>query len=180
MSVFSLLLSCLSLASGNSVIFIFIMPGRNGRLLTNIKTGTSSQRNMQVSVRAARFGLVLGRSGAELVCLIAEEGSETDESPIFISLKHIVLRLRHLPQGHTRTAGKLEVFFDFLTLVADISMGSSHSTVGDPCRSILIILANLVHETGSPCLIPPLDLEMMIIIFRAITDWNIRRTLFDF
>ncbi len=110
------------------------MPGRSGRLLMSHRAGNSSSGPVQVSVRAARFGLVLGRAGAELVRLITEDESKTDEPLIFISLEHIVLRLRHLPQSHTRTACTLEIFFDFLILVADIRMGWSPLSVGHQSR----------------------------------------------
>ena len=95
------------------------MSSRRIRIRTKVPTGNYSQWNVQVSVRTARFCLVLGRAGAELARLIAEEESETDNSFIFISLEYISLRLCHLPQGHMRTARTLEIFFDFLILVAD-------------------------------------------------------------
>ena len=181
-SLFSLIgASCLIwLENGpNSIlIVILIMPGRNARFLINNRTEISSWGPIRVAVRAARFGLVLCRDGVELLRLISEDESETDELPIFISLEHIVLRSCILPHGQTHTAGTLEIFFDCLILVADIRMGWSASLFGRQCRSSLIILANCGHATGSPCLIPLSAREMKIILVLATTNSNVRCTLF--
>ncbi len=85
-----------------------------------------------------------------------------------------------LPQGFIRTAGTLEVFFDFLILVWNVRMGWSLLTVKYHYRRSLVLTAIRVHETGSRSLIPPLDREMMRIEFLGTSDSSIWRILFDF
>ncbi len=91
----------------------------------------------------------------------------------WLSLEYIVLQLSRLLQGSFRTAGALEVFFDFLILVGDIRMSWSSSTVSHHCGDSFIHLANRVHEAASQSLITSLAREMMIIIFLAISHANI-------
>ena len=156
------------------------MPGHHRRNSRNLHAPGSSSRHVSISAQAARVGLVLGRVGAELVLVISEEEADGASSMTWLSLECLVLRLSRLPRGSIRTAGTFQVFFDFLILVRDIRMSWSSSTVICRCRGSLIYLLNQVHESASRSLIPPLAREMIIIIFLAISDTNIRHTLFDF
>ncbi len=181
------MLSCLdycyaySAPSPNQTIIpAIIMPGPHRSNSKNLHAQGSSSRNVPIYAKAARVGLILGRVGTELARVISEEEFDGASSTNWLSLEYIVLQLSRLPQGYIRTAGTLDVFFDFQILVGDIRMSWSSSTVSHHCRDSFIYLANRVHESASRSLIPLLGHEMMIIIFLAIRDANIRHMLFDF
>ncbi len=123
--------------------------------------------------------MIFSRGGTELARIIPEEEADGASSITWLSLEYIELQLSRLPQGCTRTAGTLEVFFDFLILIGDVRMGWSPSAVGHQSRKSLVFLANRVQEAASLSLIPLLAREMMIIVFMAIRDSSVRRTLFD-
>ncbi len=92
---------------------------RNSR---NLHAPGSSLGQVPISTQAARVGLVLGRIGTELVRVKSEEEADGASSMTWLSLEYIVLQVSRLPRGSIRTAGTLEVFFDFLVLVRDIRM----------------------------------------------------------
>ena len=156
------------------------MPSRRQGNSANPRTSGSASANVPVSPRAARIGLIFGRCGTEFARLISEEEADSASFITWPSLEYIVLRFSSLPQGCTRTAGTLEVFFDFLILVGDVRIGRSPSAVGHHCRESLVFPANRVREAASRSLVPPLAREMMIIVFLATSESSIRRTLFDF
>ncbi len=156
------------------------MPSRPQGNTADPRTSGSALANVPVSARAAGIRLIFGRGGTGLARLISEEEADDASSITWLSLEYIVLKLSSLPQGYTRTAGTLEVFFDFLILVGDVRMGWSSSAVGHHCWESLAFLANRVHETSSRSLIPPLARQMMIIVCLATSDSTVRRSLFDF
>ncbi len=136
----------------------------------NLGTSGSATLNVPVSTRAARIGLIFGGGGTKLVRFISEEKTDGASSIMSHSMEYLVLQFSSLPQGSTRTAGTLEAFFDFLTLVRDVRKGWSPWARGHYCRKNLVFLANRVHEEASRSLIPPLFREMLIIVFLATID----------
>ena len=156
------------------------MPGHSRRNSRNLHTPGSSSRFLPISAQAACVGFVLGRVGTELVRVISEEEADGAYSMTWLSLEYTVLQLSRLPRYSIRTAGTIEVFFDFLILVGDIRMSWSSSTVSYHRRDILIYLSNRVHESASRSSIPSLARERMIIVFLAVSNSSIRHTLFDF
>ncbi len=169
-----------TLSPNQAIIPVSIIPGRHQRNSWNLHAAGSSSRHIPISAQAAHVGLVLGRGGTELVRVISEEEPDGASLMTWLSLEYIELHLSRLPRGSIRTAGTLEVFFDFLILVEDIRMSWSSSTVSYHCRDSLIYLSNRVHEAASRFLIPTLVRGMIIIIFLAISDTKIRHTLFGF
>ncbi len=128
-----------------STVLVFTMPSnRQGNQNSSIAPGSAST-NVS-AVRAARFGLAFGHVDTALALVIAEEEVEGASSITCLSLEHIVLQLSSLPQGCTRAAGTLEVFFDFVILLGDVRMGWSPSAVGQHWRDFLVYLANRVTK----------------------------------
>ena len=169
-----------TLSTNLTIIPVSIIPGHHGRNSRNVHSPGSSSGHVPISAQAARVGLVLGRVSTELVREISGEEADGAFSMTWLSLEYILLQLSRLPGGSIRTAGPLEVFFDFLVLVGDIRLSWSSSTVSYRCRDHLIYLSNRVDESASRSLTPPLAREMMIVIFLAISDTNIRNSLFGF
>ncbi len=87
-----------------------------------------------------RVGLDLGRVSTDLARVISEEEVDGASSMTWLSLEYIVFQLSRLPQGSIRTAGTLEVFFDFLIIVGDTCMSWASSTATHHCRDSLIYL----------------------------------------
>ena len=155
------------------------MLGHHRRNSRNLHAPGSSSRQISISAKAARIGLLLGRVGTEIVRVISEEVADGAFSMTWLSLEFVVLQLSRLPRESIRTPGTLEIFFDSPVLVGDIRMRWSSSTISYHSRDSIIYLSNRVHESASRSLISHLAREIVIFIFLALRASNIRHTLFD-
>ena len=97
-----------------TAILVTSMPSRRQGDSNNSRTQGSVSANVPVSAQAARFGLVLGHVGTDLPRVISEEEAEGASSIAWLSPEYTVLQFSSLPEEYTRTAGALEVSFDFL------------------------------------------------------------------